>query len=398
MPHACIIHADSLDHLRTIKESSIDAIITDPPYGLSHATPARVQEAVTRWVSGERDYTPTGRGFMNVQWDAFVPPPALWDEALHVLKPGGHLACFAGARTHDVMTLAIRLAGFEIRDQITWLYGSGMPHGKDIGKSVAAQLEPGDPHARVFDGWSTALKPASEPIVLARKPLTESSVVRSVLAYGTGAINTGACRIAHADEADLAESMGKNRHGDYGTTSGGNKIYGDYGAAPRENYDGTRGRHPANVALTHSAACTETGRRSGGISTTGARGQDSQEVPIRAWDCALDCPVAALNTQAGAPVARFFYSAKAHPAERPTYTKDGWTIRHTTVKPLALIRWLVRLLTPIGGIVLDPFAGSGTTLEAAALEGFNSIAIEREADYIPLIEARAARVPGLRLL
>src|SRR5699024_7465601 len=137
--HALIVHGSALDHLRSMPDESVDSVVCDPPYGLSNTDPARVALAVTTWTSGARE---------------FVPPPALWDECLRVLRPGGHLAAFAGSRTADLMTLSIRLAGFEIRDSLAWIYGSGMPHGKDIGKTLD------DP---AWAGWNTALKPAVEP-------------------------------------------------------------------------------------------------------------------------------------------------------------------------------------------------------------------------------------------
>src|SRR5699024_8435327 len=230
---------------------SIDVISTDPPYGLSATDPSKVNEAIGAWVSGDREHMPKGRGFMGADWDAFVPPPALWDECLRVLKPGGHLAAFAGSRTYDLMGLSIRLAGFEIRDGLSWIYGSGMPHGQNMGKSVEAQITrgasssrrlkdveqsgggaeyevthrvngkvsqrqpvahgreyaPGVAEARRWQGWSTSLKPAQEPIVLARKPMAETSVARNVLAHGTGAIHVDACRVEHRTEADRAESV-----------------------------------------------------------------------------------------------------------------------------------------------------------------------------------------------
>src|SRR5699024_916200 len=200
-----IVCADSLVHLRTMPDDSIDAIITDPPYGLSATKPEKVTEAISAWVSGDREHMPKGRGFMGHDWDAFVPPPALWDECLRVLKPGGHLAAFAGARTYDLMGLSVRLAGFEIRDGLSWIYGSGMPHGQNMGKSVGEE----------WQGWNTSLKPAQEPIVLARKPLAETTVARNVITHGTGAINIDACRVEHRSDADMAESMGENRHADY---------------------------------------------------------------------------------------------------------------------------------------------------------------------------------------
>ena len=125
-----------LDRLRELPDESVDAVVTDPPYGLSNTDPAHVSQALVRWVSGERDFIPEGKGFMGKAWDAFVPPPAVWDECLRVLKPGGHVLAFAGSRTFDLMALSIRLAGFEIRDSVAWLYGSGFPKSLDVSKAI----------------------------------------------------------------------------------------------------------------------------------------------------------------------------------------------------------------------------------------------------------------------
>lgn len=441
-----IVCANSLTHLRTMPDDSIDAIITDPPYGLSATKPDKVNEAIGAWVSGDREHMPQGRGFMGADWDAFVPPPALWDECLRVLKPGGHLAAFAGARTYDLMGLSIRLAGFEIRDGLSWIYGSGMPHGQNVAKAVGED----------WQGWNTSLKPAQEPIVLARKPLAETSVARNVIAHNTGAINVDACRIEHRSQADMAESVGKNRHADYGTAPGRNRVYGDYSTVESKNYDGSQGRYPSNVILTHTSECQLVGQKSvksdshhpatrpsGGIGSTGHGGQSGlvERSPgtetVENWDCGAGCPVAEVDSQSGVSrssggngvgygrsggiygaggeqgvaqnagglgdiggASRFFltteasfvYSAKAGAKERPVVARDdGETVRHVSVKPLKVMRWLVRLLTPPGGTILDPFAGSGATVEAAMLEGFESIGIEKEADYVDLIQVRIDR-------
>src|SRR5690625_5566811 len=246
--------------MNAMPPESVDAIITDPPYGLSNTTPAQVADTITKWAGGDRGHVPTGRGFMGKSWDAFVPPPAVWDECMRVLKPGGHMVVFAGSRTQDLMGLSIRLAGFEIRDSMAWLYGSGFPKSHDVSKAVdklaGAEREvigfrpkannsvtsrqhhgttedgrtvdgrdaekaaayqarggftltaPATPEAQQWDGWGTALKPAFEPIVLARKPLAEKTVARNVLAHGTGAINVDACRIETDDNLNGGGASG----------------------------------------------------------------------------------------------------------------------------------------------------------------------------------------------
>src|SRR5699024_7416296 len=218
-----IIHGDCLEELKKLEDNSVDAVVTDPPYGLSNTKPAQVADVLAAWVTGETEAVPAKRGgFMGKDWDSFVPPPAVWEECMRVLRPGGHMAVFAGARTQDLMGLSIRLAGFEIRDTLGWIYGSGFPKSMDVSKAIdkAAGAErkkvpatggltnyavmnddgwskigqanpvmdgpiPATSDAQRWDGWGTALKPAIEPIILARKPLV-GTVAANVLAHGVG--------------------------------------------------------------------------------------------------------------------------------------------------------------------------------------------------------------------
>jgi site-specific DNA-methyltransferase (adenine-specific) len=410
--------ADCLDVLRTMPDASVHAIVTDPPYGLADHKPSAIVTALTAWANGDRASVPDGKGFMGRKWDAFVPPPAVWDECLRVLKPGGHMLVFAGTRTVDLMGLSVRMAGFEIRDSITWLYGSGFPKSLDVSKAIdkaaGAQREavgdnpnhrpvsgvayqgvyagrntgnatitaPATAAARAWSGWGTALKPASEPIIVARKPLA-GTVAANVQAHGTGAINVDACRVAHASEADLIESVNKNRHAQFGSGPGATNTYGTFTAEHVRDYDGSAGRWPTNVVLDEHTAAeldTQSGIRAAGASPAkragmgyhgGAQGTSGDRVEFDTGGASRFFPV-------------FKYQAKAPTKERPKV--DGKS--HPTVKPLELMRWLVRLVTPPGGTVLDPFAGSGTTGQAAALEGFECVLIEFEADHIPLIEKR----------
>lgn len=342
-----LLAGDCLDRLRALPDASVHAVITDPPYGLANTTPTQVAETVGRWVAGDREHVPTGRGFMGKPWDAFVPPPAVWDECRRVLTPGGHLLAFAGSRTVDLMGLSIRLAGLDVRDGLVWLYGSGFPKSLD----VARALERGGHDAQTWRGWGTALKPSQEPMVLARRPM-DGTVAASVVEHGTGALNVDATR------------------------SGGET-----------------GRWPANALLDGHAA-NEVDRQGG---WTASAAQD-MELPTRPGFSGttfgdVTAPTASSvrgHDDAGG-ASRFFpvfrYEAKAPTAERPVV--DG--VAHPTVKPLALMRWLVRLLTPPGGVVLDPFMGSGTTVEAALAEGFRVVGVEREPTYMPLVRARVER-------
>jgi DNA modification methylase len=338
--HVFAYHADSLAFLRTLPDDWCHAIITDPPYGLADHKPQRVIEALTAWSSGDRERVPTGKGFLGREWDAFVPPPAVWDECLRVLKPGGHLAVFAGSRTVDLMGLSIRLAGFDMRDGIaSWLYGEGMPKAKGV------------------------LKGAHEPILLARKPF-RGTVAANVAAHGTGNLLVDPCRVPHRDEADLAESVGKNQHTRYANPGSNLDSYSG-NMPPRINYDGSSGRWPTNAVLAHHPDCG----------------------PDEATPCAAGCHVALLGHD-GRYFPAFRYQAKAPKVERPEV--DG--LSHPTIKPLGLMQWLVRLLVPAtpgqAGIVIDPFAGSGATLEAARLEGVRAVGIERDEHSVRLIAER----------
>ena len=348
-----IIHGDCLEELKKLDDNSVDAVITDPPYGLSNTKPAQVADVLRAWVMGDTVSVPAKRGgFMGADWDSFVPPPAVWEECMRVLKPGGHMAVFAGARTQDLMGLSIRLAGFEIRDTLGWVYGSGFPKSHDIGKAINKAAGTQREASERWDGWGTALKPAIEPIILARKPL-DGTVANNVLAHGVGGLNIDACRV-------------------------------DGASAPA-------GRFPANVLLDEHAA-KEMDKQSG-VLKIGAK------LPHHVMKNAGNVygtygPMTGHNIPADSGGAsRFFpvfkYQAKAPKKERPVIeSEDGSKIQHPTVKPEKLMEWLVELITPPGGVVLDPFAGSGTTLQAALNKGFQPIGIEQEADYIQLIKKR----------
>ena len=336
---------DCLDVLRQMPEASVDAVVTDPPYGLS---------------------------FMGKRWDYDVPSVEVWAECLRVLKPGGHLLAVAGTRTQHRTAVRIEDAGFEIRDLIAWVYGSGFPKSLDVSKAIdkAAGAErevvgryvspegtsgnrghtdfrtgrrgdglsvitaPATDAARQWHGWGTALKPALEPITVARKPLV-GTVAETVLAYGTGAINVEAARCEDGRwPANLLHD-------------GGPDVTDLLGDAARFFY---------------CAKASRTDREAG---CDGLPQRTAAETVERAEGSAgLDSPRAGAGRTSG---------ARNH---------------HPTVKPTDLMRYLCRLVTRPGGVVLDPFMGSGSTGRGAVLEGFAFVGIEREADYLTIAQAR----------
>lgn len=384
-----VYHGDCLDVLRGLPDASVDAVVTDPPYELL---------------------------FMSRAWDGsgIAYNVDMWRQCLRVLKPGGHLLAFGGTRTYHRMACAIEDAGFEIRDSIHWTYGSGFPKSLDVSKAIdkaagatrevvgeanvpaghafAGETYGGDSRvvvditapatdaARQWDGWGTALKPSHEPIVVARKPLV-GTVAGNVLAHGTGAINVDGCRVAGEPwKAHTATGLGTV------------KFFTEGDTPEIEKQPHAAGRWPANTILTHAPDCDPDGGCGAGCPCAEMDAQSgvSTSVGVAAFK-----PRSVYNADAEgydiSGASRFFpafyYTAKASSAERPR--GDG--VAHPTVKPLDLMRWLVRLVTPPGGVVLEPFAGSGTTAEACVVEGFRCIAIEREADYLPLIEARLSK-------
>jgi site-specific DNA-methyltransferase (adenine-specific) len=357
-PRGALIHGDCLEVMRSMANASVDAIVTDPPYGMS--TQPDMVEVLTHWLRGDR-YEHGGGGFMGKTWDSFVPGPEYWRECHRVLKPGGHLLAFAAPRTYDLMAIAIRLGGFEVRDMLSWLFGTGFPKSLNIG-----------------DGWGTALKPACEPTVLARKPL-DGTVAANVLRWGTGALNIDGCRIAGPP------SVG----GLKGDVKGN---IGFHGADGKRTIDRSMsaGRWPANVLLDEEAAraldemSLAGGMHSAGSARDGSSAKVSANYQATSYELPPNRNMRRLGDSGGA--SRFFYVAKASRAERDAGC--GVKSTHPTVKPIALMRWLCRLVTPPGGLVLDPFAGSGSTGCAAVLEGFKFLGIEREAEYVEIARRR----------
>ncbi|MGH3502973.1 MAG: DNA-methyltransferase, partial [Nocardioidaceae bacterium] len=377
-----LYHGDCLEVLREMPDASVDAVVTDPPYGLE---------------------------FMGKAWDDLPPGLPFAVECLRVLTPGGHLLAFGGTRTSHRLACAIEDAGFEIRDSIAWLYGSGFPKSLDVSKAIdkAAGIwrgragepqsgngsmsganyertdkgEPATEAAAAWAGWGTALKPAHEPIVVARKPLS-GTVAENVTEHGTGALNVDGTRVAVDPSDPVFSAVFTSRPSTIRPGTTGFVTSHEDGDRSPLRQPGL-GRWPANVILDESQAAAldaQSGESGGGPTTT--CGSASGGI----WTASTGKPAGPQHGDTGG-ASRYFYTAKAPTDERPRV--NG--VAHPTTKPLSLMRWLVRLVTPPGGTVLEPFAGSGTTVEACLLEGFGCIAIEREADYLPLIEVRIAR-------
>jgi len=394
---------DCRDVMLQLDAESVDAIVTDPPYGLS---------------------------FMGKSWDHGVPGKAFWAEALRVAKPGAHLLAFGGTRTYHRLACAIEDAGWEIRDCVMWVYGSGFPKSHDVSKAIdkAAGIErevigrvagmgkqnpewngtaqgrkensfkpeydataPATDAARQWQGWGTALKPAWEPIIVARKPF-DGTVAENVLAHGTGAINVDGCRVG------TDEQLGRMNN----STS----TFNHKNTTPWVDNSTGKGRWPAN--LIHDGSDEVVGlfpQAGGGYGKRG--GRDGSTV----GDFGMEGTMETVGYGDSGSAARFFYCAKASKADRDEGCEeleernagslcgsaDGSLNNglipqrrnhHPTVKPTDLMRYLCRLVTPPGGVVLDPFCGSGSTGKAAVLEGFRFIGIERQPEYAEIAKAR----------
>lgn len=336
-----IIHGDNLEALKEFPDNYFHSVVTDPPYGLS---------------------------FMGKKWDYDVPNTDIWREVLRVLKPGGHLLSFGGTRTYHRLVVAIEDAGFEIRDQIQWIYGSGFPKSHNI--------KEGD-----FKGWGTALKPANEPICLARKPL-EGTVAQNVQTWGTGAINVDASRIGFSsNETDSrigtnALSEGSKGKAPFGVKAGGDavKMY-------------KNGRWPANVIFDEEAAAM-LDEQSGHLHGAGNKADVEGGIDNGMFGNGITRPkrIDGFVDMSGGGASRFFYCAKASKRERNEGLDSPST--HPTVKPIRLMEYLIRLITPPAGIVLDPFCGSGSTGVAATRLGFGFVGIEMEKEYCDIAEKR----------
>lgn len=416
-----LLLGDCLDKLKELDDNSVDSIVTDPPYGLSFMGKdwdkvKATQETKSQVVKG------LGAGMKmttladNIEFEKWVTEWSM--ECYRVLKPGGYMLAFGGSRMYHRLASGVENAGFEIRDQMMWVYGSGFPKSMDISKqidkaagkleerkvigqredilkkqakdlrdgkrkiketfngdssgngfvSVSADItEPVTDEAKQWQGWGTSLKPAHEPIVMGRKPISEKTVAENVLEWGTGAINIDGCRISHNEPIRVKKAQ-----------EGGNKVYGQSGRYEDTTELKPEGRFPANIIFDEEAG--KLLDEQSGISKQSGKlyeGKDSKTSfgQIKS---------SAVNTNYGdiGGASRFFYCPKTNKSDR----NEG--NNHPTVKPTDLMAYLIRLVTPKGGIVLDPFMGSGSTGKAAVREGMDFIGIERENEYFEIAEAR----------
>jgi site-specific DNA-methyltransferase (adenine-specific) len=418
-----ILNGNNLDLLKTLPDNSVDSVVTDPPYGLS---------------------------FMNKKWDYDVPSIELWKEVYRVLKHGGHVLSFGGTRTYHRMVVNMEDAGFEIRDQIMWLYGSGFPKSHNIGKTidkiegnereVVGEKKRGDVQkakekgvgyladvanrnnikqfgygtetitkgSSEWEGWGTALKPANEPICLARKPLSEKSVAENVLKHGTGGINIDGCRVG--SEVRTMPIFSNDIKNDKTTFNLNSNIQ-------HHREETSQGRFPANTILDEEAGKL-LDEQSGISQTTSTKVGFTENVD--SFFIGLKNKVTIRHNDKGG-ASRFFYCAKASKSDRNDgceklqgkYVAQGNQAQaelkrgnvdfengnkhnkvelkqnfHPTVKPTDLMRYLCRLITPPNGIVLDPFMGSGSTGKGAILEGFDFIGMELDPEYVEIAKAR----------
>ena len=338
-----LLLGDCLDKLKELEDNSVDSIVTDPPYGLS---------------------------FMGKKWDYDVPTQEIWQECLRVLKHGGHLLAFAGSRTYHRMVVRIEDAGFEIRDQIMWIYGSGFPKSHNIGHKIDD-----------YKGWGTALKPAHEPIVMARKPLSEKTVVENVLEWGTGGINIDDSRIETDDNLN-GGAYAKNPT--ERETMWGEDAKNSWKRGGAGEFEQPQGRFPANVIFDEEAGKT-LDEQTGIIKTGDIKPYKSNTTSSIYGDSGFfkntDVKTTNFKGDSGG-ASRFFYCPKTSKKDRG----DGNI--HPTVKPTDLMLYLIRLVTPKDGITLDPFMGSGSTGKAALKGGFDFIGIEREQEYFDIAKAR----------
>ena len=462
-----VIAGDCSIILKKFPDNSIDSIVTDPPYGLSSHSTKEVEDCLKSWLDGKPYVVKNKTGFMGKTWDSWVPGPEIWKECFRVLKPGGYMLVFSGSRTIDLMNMSLRLSGFDIRDTLMWVYGSGFPKSLNIGKkvdeiqgndrevigikkqigakfkTVQEQMDNGgfnDPSRNSFqidkgtsewEGWGTALKPSHEPICMARKPLSEKTIAENVLKWGVGGINIDGCRVGMEERYNQQAGFIRRGRTDEQVFSvvDTNKPDGDLMVY---------GRFPANLIHDGSDEVIRLFPNSGSGNNKGVYSYAGREYNNKATSMFNgDKPKAPSNFNDTGSASRFFkscpydkedidfirlfYEPKASRKDRNDgcdgmpemdrvnyggfHSEQGLINNnrnpenrklsqnnHPTVKPTKLLQYLIRLVTPKNGIVLDPFIGSGTTGKAAILEGFKFIGIEKDTQYVQIARARVNHI------
>lgn len=443
-----IYHEDCLETLKRFPDNYFHSIVTDPPYGLSkHIDPMEVMKA---WVNNE-DYKAKGKGFMGNEWDNFVPQPKIWKECLRVLRPGGYLLAFSSTRTYDWMAMALRFGGFEVVDTIMWVYGNGMPKFHNIGKNIDKKFgnerevtgkydsrgkidaskrgknkerkesnsifatktgevditKPASKEAEKWEGFNPTVKPAVEPIVMARKPI-EGTYVDNVLKWGCGALNTRDCRV---DRSDGSKTWDKPKGGCWKPSEDNDakQVTNTSSWCANLMHDGSEEveRLFPNTKSGARSSTHKVGNENGMMQNHGIYGK-MKAVNFKDADADEGSASRFFAKFPFEEADRIIYTGKAKPSEKQkglekfekkevgTYAQDEWSRKnmnsntHPTVKPLKLMRYLVRLVTPPEGICYEPFGGSGTTGVACILEGLKFVMSEREAEYVPIAKARVA--------
>lgn len=399
------IHNDNcLEVLKEYPDNYFDAIVSDPPYGLSKQP--KIEEVLNHWLN-DKEYTHKSKGFMGKEWDSFVPSPFIWKECFRVLKEGGHLIAFAGTRTQDLMAISLRLGGFEVRDMGAWLYGSGFPKSHNISKAIDKKqgnerevfglkkhARDGDvsnqnwtkknytkessytnssgnnldtrstsPDGIKWEGWGTALKPALEPFTIARKPF-KGNVADNVLKNGTGAINIDACRIETNDNLN-GGTYSKKPKDQYKSQVPKNGI--------NKEFIQPDGRFPANVLHDGSQPIIDILDEKTKYFYCPKASKSDRNEGLDSFEDKIGGSLEGGND-------------KRNGKDKPQLklTKN----HHPTVKPTDLMAYLCRLITPKGGKILDPFCGSGSTGKAAIREGFSFVGIDLSEEYCEIAKAR----------
>lgn len=380
---ARVFLGDCRDVLRTLPDNSVDSIVTDPPYEL---------------------------GFMGKKWDSsgIAYDVTVWQECLRVLKPGGHLLAFGGSRTYHRLGVAIEDAGFEIRDTIAWISSKTFPKSLNVAKA----LEKSGRDGSSAQGWGTGLKQVVEPVVLARKPLA-GTVADNFEAWGVGGLNIDGSRIGTETRTNFAAGNGKAETASTTTGKSNGGVSGGFNYSPDSEPNVVQGRWPANVILDEVTAGLldeQSGIQKDGVAVN----RNSTPGAIKPMNLFGDYKTISQDSGYGGQggASRFFYVAKASKRDRNegldeleamqarNFAQDKWTLEnmpfgekprqnfHPTVKPTQLMRYLIKLVTPSGGTVLDPFTGSGSTGKAALLDGYRFIGAELTEEYLPIIEGR----------